>query len=87
MLSVCYRLSVRLSGGQERPLGAGQLPEVLHGAMHNGRRRHTQEEGWKMGIYHPLGSRARGINSLRPTSLPVWQEDARRPYLVCPEDE
>ena len=53
MLSVCYCLSVQLSGSQEQPLGAGQLPEGLHGAMRNWRRRHTREGRMENGNLSP----------------------------------
>jgi len=44
MLAVCYRLSVGLSGSQEQPSGAGQLPEVLHRAVRD-RPRWRMENG------------------------------------------
>lgn len=43
---------------------------------------HPGEEGRKMGIYHPLGSTAQGINISHPALMP-----AERPCLVCPEDK
>lgn len=42
----------------------------------------TPGEGWKMGISHPLGSKARGINISHPTLMTVG-----RLCLVCPEDK
>lgn len=46
MLSVCHRpSSVRLSGSQAQPLGTGQLPEVLPGAVRNGRHTPGKKDG------------------------------------------
>lgn len=77
----CLLLSVCPAVRQPRAaVGRGAAPRgIARSNTQPAQAARPGEEGWKMGIYHPLGSRAWGINIFCPTSLPVGRGLLRGP--------
>lgn len=78
MFSVCYRLS-GCQAAKSRRWAQGRSQGYCTEPCSTGASDTPEEEGQSMGIYHRLGSRARGTNIFQPTSLLVGGRMLRSP--------